>query len=111
VLLDWQRPAEAALPLPHQVPQHSFAGLLGRDERFERRANDLNGGPVLIDWTPGGYEARGPLKAETAAARIADHERNAVAGRIPYLHVLNGTHDAAELHLAHLTPAPEHEDS
>jgi hypothetical protein len=40
--------------------------LFGRSERLERKADDLNGGPVLINRTPGGYEAGIALKAGTA---------------------------------------------
>ena len=45
-----------------------------------------------------GYEAGIALKAGTAAALIADYERKAVAGRIPYLDRLDGSNDATELH-------------
>jgi hypothetical protein len=38
------------------------------------------------------------LKAGTAAALITDHEGKAVAARVPYFHVLDGTNDAGELH-------------
>ena len=65
--------------------------MFGRIERPERRANDLNGGPVLINRTPRGYEAGIALKAGTAAALITDYERKAVAGRIPYLDLLDGS--------------------
>ena len=41
--------------------------MFGRSERLEWRADDLNGGPVLINRTPGGYEAWIALKAGTAA--------------------------------------------
>jgi hypothetical protein len=40
------------------------------------------GGPVLMDRTPRGYEARIAAEAGTAAARKADHEREAITGRI-----------------------------
>ena len=83
-----------------QISQHSFASLFGCSERFERRTDDLNGGPVLIDRTPRGYEAWGFVQAGTASALKADHERNTVAGRGPDLHLLNGINDAAELRAA-----------
>jgi len=44
--------------------------LFGRGERLERRADDLHSEPVLINWTPRGYEAGIALKAETASALI-----------------------------------------
>jgi hypothetical protein len=72
--------------------------LFGRSERLERRADDLNGGPVLMDRAPGGYEAGIALKTGTAAALITDHERKTVAGRIPNLDVLDGRNDTTELH-------------
>jgi hypothetical protein len=37
------------------------------------------------------------MKAGTGGALMADHERKAVAARVPYLHVLDGTCDAVEL--------------
>src|SRR5215475_3807100 len=80
-----------------QISEHNLTGLPGSSKRFERRAGDLNGGPVLMDRSPGGYEARIALKAWTAAARITDHEREAVAGRIPDLDVLDRSDDATEL--------------
>ena len=51
-----------------------------------------------MDRTPRGYEASIAAKAGTAAARKADHEREAITGRIPHLDVLDGSDDAAELH-------------
>jgi len=66
-------------------------------EGFERRADDLNGKPVLMDRTPRRQEARIAAKAGTAAARKADHKREAVAGRVPHLDVLDKSDDAAEL--------------
>jgi hypothetical protein len=72
--------------------------LFGRNERLERRAVDLDGGPVLMDRAPGGYEAGIALKTGTAAALITDHERKTVAGRIPNLDVLDGRNNATELH-------------
>jgi len=83
--------------------------LFGRSERPERRANDLNRGPVLINRTPRGYEAGIALKAGTAAALITDYERKAVAGRIPYLDRLDGSNDATELHDAPRITAPRHQ--
>jgi hypothetical protein len=38
------------------------------------------------------------MKARTAATLITDHKREAVAGRIPYFDVLDGSDDAMELH-------------
>ena len=78
--------------------QHGLAGLFGGGEGFERRADDLHGGPILMNGTPGRYEAGIALKAGTTPALKADHERKAVATRIPYLDVLNGSDNAAELH-------------
>jgi hypothetical protein len=40
------------------------------------------------------------MQARSIAALKADHERKAVAGRIPYSNVLDGIDDAAELHAA-----------
>jgi hypothetical protein len=80
--------------------------LFGRSERLEWRADDLNGGPVLINRTPGGYEAGIALKAGTAAALITDDERKAVACRSPYLDLLGGSNDATELHDAPRIIAP-----
>jgi hypothetical protein len=51
-----------------------------------------------MDRTPRGYEASIAAKAGTAAARKADHEREAITARIPHLDVLDGSDDAAELH-------------
>ena len=51
-----------------------------------------------MDRTPRGYEARIAAEAGTAAARKADHEREAITGRIPHLDALDGSDDAAELH-------------
>ena len=51
-----------------------------------------------MDRTPRGYEASIAAEAGTAAARKADHEREAITGRIPHLDVLDGSDDAAELH-------------
>ena len=73
------------------------AGFFGLSERFEGRAADLDGARVLMDRTPGGYEARLATETETASALITDHERKAVAARVPYFHVLDGTNDTAEL--------------
>ena len=50
-----------------------------------------------MDRTPRGYEARIAAQAGTAAARKTDHEREAIAARIPHLDVLDGSDDAAEL--------------
>jgi hypothetical protein len=78
--------------------QHGLAGLFGGSEGFERRADDLHGGPILMNGTPGRYEAEIAPKAGTTPALKTDHERKAVATRIPYLDVLNGSDNAAELH-------------
>ena len=51
-----------------------------------------------MNGTPGRYEAQIAPKAGTTPALKADHERKAVATRIPYLDVLNGSDNAAELH-------------
>jgi hypothetical protein len=83
--------------------------LFGRSERLERRADDLNGGPVLINRTPGGYEAGIALKAGIAPALIADYERKAVAGRIPCSDLLDGSNHATELHDATRITAPRHQ--
>jgi hypothetical protein len=72
--------------------------MFGCDERFEWRADDLNGRPVLIDRTPGGYEAGIAVKPGTVATLITDHEREAVTCRIPHLDILDGSDDATELH-------------
>jgi hypothetical protein len=73
------------------------AGFFGLSERFEGRAADLDGARVLMDRTPRRDEAGASMKAGTAAALITDHERKAVAARVPYFHVLDGTNDTAEL--------------
>jgi len=47
------------------------------------------------------------MQARPTAALKADHERKAVAGCVPYLNVLDGIDDTAELHAAPDTsPAP-----
>jgi hypothetical protein len=51
----------------------------------------------LMDRTPRRYEARIAVKAGTAAARKADHERETIAGRVPHLDVLDRSDNAAEL--------------
>ena len=79
-----------------KVPWNGLADFLRFRQGFERRAVDLNGGPVLTDRTPRGYEARIAVKAGTAAARKADHEREAVTGGIPHLGVFDGSDDAAD---------------
>ena len=63
----------------------------------------------MINRTPRGYEAGIALKAGTAAALITDYERKAVAGRIPYLDLLDGSNDATELHDAPRITAPRHQ--
>jgi hypothetical protein len=50
-----------------------------------------------MDRTPRRDEAGASMKAATAAALITDHERKAVAARVLYFHVLDGTNDTAEL--------------
>jgi len=85
--------------LSRQVPQHGLASFLGFRERVEGRAADLDGARFLMmDRTPGRHEAGSSMKAGTAAALIADHERKAVAASAPYFYVRDGTNDAAELH-------------
>jgi hypothetical protein len=79
-------------------PQHGLAGLFGRIERSKGRADDLNGGPAAMERAPRYHEARTSMKARTGAALITDHERKAAASGVPYLHVLDGNDDAAELH-------------
>ena len=81
-----------------QVSQHDLAGFFGLSERFKGRAADPDGAPVLMDRTPRRHEAGASVKAGIAAALITDHERKAVAARVPYFHVLDGTNDADELH-------------
>ena len=58
--IDWalRKPAWQAIILVRQVSQHGFARFFGSSERFERRADDLDGGSVLKDRPPRGYEAR-----------------------------------------------------
>src|SRR5229473_3238372 len=87
-----------------QVAQHDLAGFFGLSERFEGRADNPHGAPVLMDRPPRRHEAVCPrpgdtasVKAGTAAALITDHERKAVAARVPDFHVLDGTNDTAEL--------------
>jgi len=81
-----------------QVREHSGAGHLGLSERLKGRAADLYGAPALIDRTPGCDEAGTSMEAGTTAALEADHERKAVAARVPYLQIFNGIDDATELH-------------
>ena len=89
------------------MSQHDLTGLFGCGERFERRADDLHGRPVLINRTPRSYEAGIALKAATAAAHITDDEGKTVATRIPYLDVFDRSNDATELHDApQKSPAP-----
>ena len=95
----------AGLPIEGQVSQHGLAGFLGLGERFKRRAADLDGAPVLMDRTPRRHETGMSVKAGTAAARVTDREREAVAARGPYFQVLDGTSDAGELH-GHSTTEP-----
>ena len=87
-----------AIAVSDQVHEHGRAGILSLSERLKRRAADLYGTPVLIDWTPGCHEAGTSMKAGTVAALKADYERKAVAGRVPYLQI-HETGDAAELHV------------
>src|SRR5258708_36499643 len=78
-----------------QVFQHGLAGFFGLSQRFEGRAADLDGARFLMmDRTPGRHEAGSSVKAGTAAALIADHERKAIAAPAPYFHVRDGTNDA-----------------
>jgi hypothetical protein len=79
------------------MAQHGRAGFFGFSQRFEGRAADHDGARFLMmDRTPGRHEAGSSVKAGTAAALIADHERKAVPA--PYFHVRDGTNDASELH-------------
>ncbi|MBV9531911.1 MAG: hypothetical protein JO283_12795 [Bradyrhizobium sp.] len=80
--------------------QHDLAGCFGLGERLEGRATNFDGGPVLMNGTPGGYETGLSMKAGTAAGLEADNERKAVAVRVPDLHVLDRIFEAAELHAA-----------
>jgi len=50
-----------------------------------------------MDRTPRRRETGSSMKAGTAAALITDHERIAVAARVPYFH-FHGTNDPGELH-------------
>jgi hypothetical protein len=86
------------------VAQHDLAGFFGLSEHFKGRADNSHGAPGLMDRPPRRHEAVCPrlgdtasAKAGTAAALITDHERKAVAARVPDFHVLDGTKDTAEL--------------
>ena len=74
-------------------------------ERSKGRAANPDGAPVLMDRTPRRHEAGSSVEAGTAAALMTDHEGKAVAARVPYFHVLDGTNDAGELH-SHSTAVP-----
>src|SRR6202035_2223052 len=86
------------IELFRQVSQHGLAGFFVLSELFKGRAADPDGAPVLVNRTPRRHEAGVSVKAGTTAALITDHERKAVAARVPYFHVLDGTNDAGELH-------------
>src|ERR1700694_3512477 len=86
------------IELSRQVSHHGLAGFFGISQPFKGRAADPDGASVLVDRTPRRHEAGGSVKAGTAAALITDHERKAVAARVPYFHVLDRTNDAGELH-------------
>src|SRR5260221_5963105 len=81
-----------------QVREQGGAGHLGLSERFKGGAADLYSAPALIDRPPGCHETRTSMEAGTAAALKADHERKAVAARVPYLQIFHGIDDPAELH-------------
>jgi len=80
------------------VAKHGLTGFFGLSARFKGRAANPDGAPVLTDRTPRRHKAGSSVKAGTAAALITYHERKAVAVRVPYFHVLDGTNDAGELH-------------
>lgn len=110
--VDCQRASErgCCLRFLRQVPEHAFAGLLGRSECLERRPDDLHGAPVLIEWAPRCQKSRMTVKARTAAALITDHKRNTIAACIPYLHIIDVANDATELHAAPRRGAPRKKD-
>jgi hypothetical protein len=89
-----------------------MAGSFGLSERSKGRATQLDSGRIAIELAPGGHEAGPPVKAGTAAALIADHERKAVAGCAPDFHVL-GSYGlrppqlAASLPYEHPTEQPQ----
>ena len=80
------------------MSQHGPAGFFGLSERFKGRAANPDRALALMEWTPRRHEANSSVKAGTAGALITDHERKAVAARIPNFHVLDRTNDAGELH-------------
>jgi hypothetical protein len=91
-----------------QVLKHHCAGAFGLDERLEGGAADLDGGPVLMGGAPRHHKAWISVQAGTAAALIADHEREAAAVRTPYFHIFERSDDATELHAAPETPRAFH---
>jgi hypothetical protein len=95
---------QAQQKLSRQVPQHDLAGFFGLSAHFKGRADNPHSAPVLMDRPPRRHEAVCPrpgdaasVKAGTAAALMTDHERKAVAARVPDFHVLDGTNHTAEL--------------
>jgi len=93
-------PRTGWLGVSRQVLQHDLAGSLGLDKRPEGRTADLDGGSILIDWTPRNYKASISMKTRATAVLITDHEGKAATARLPYLNVFDRSNDAAELHAA-----------
>jgi hypothetical protein len=91
-------PRSFPLELSRQVSQGGLAGFFGLSKRFKGRAGHPDGAPILRERAPRCHIAGRSVKAGTAAALITDHEGKAVAARVPYFHVLDGTNDAGELH-------------
>ena len=69
----------------------------GFGERLKGGTAYPDGSPVEIDGAPGSYKARPPVEAGTAAALVADYEREAALARAPYLQLLCRGSDAAEV--------------
>ena len=84
--------------LSRQVSQHGLAGFFGLSQRFKGRAGHPDGARILRERAPRCHVAGRSVKAGTAAVLITDHERKAVAARVPYFHILDWTNDAGELH-------------
>ena len=59
--------------------QAGLAGYLGLCERFEGRADRLNGGPIHIERPPRSGKAGLPVKAWTAGTCEADRELKAAS--------------------------------
>src|SRR5271155_4485339 len=102
-----QKPLEVWLKLSGQVSEHGMAGSFGLSECFKGRAAQLDSGRIAIELPPGGHEAGPSVKAGTAAALMADHERKAVAGCAPDFHVLDGTNHAAKVQGHSASPTPD----